>query len=61
MNVNFAIGIFVIVILFTIAIIALLVIEDRDKRIRKEKGLPPKKYHDISDYDVTTVYTIRHK
>ncbi len=58
---EFVIGIFVISVLFAIAIIALLVIEDRDKRIRKEEGLPPKKYHDISDYDVTTIYTIRHK
>ena len=28
---------------------------------RKKNGLPAKKYHDITDYDVTTIDTVRHK
>lgn len=48
-------------VLFAIIMVAILAVEDRDKRKREEAGLPPKKYGDITDHDVTTVYTIRHK
>ena len=48
-------------VLFAIIMVAILAAEDRDKRMREEAGLPPKKYGDITDRDVTTVYTIRHK
>lgn len=47
--------------LFVVFMVALLAWEDHDKRTRAEQGLPPKKYHDITDHDVTTVYTVRHK
>jgi len=46
---------------FVVAMIAILAWEDRDKRRREEEGLPPKRYGDITDQDVTIVYTIRHK
>jgi len=53
----------IIVILFflPLALIALLVYEHCDKQRREKQGLPPKKYHDITDEDVTTIYTIRRK
>ena len=35
--------------------------EQKDKEYRQQNNLPPKKYHDITDYDVYTVYTIEHK
>ncbi len=54
-------GIVIIVALTVAAFIVLIGSEQRDKRIREEKGQPAKKYHDITDYDVTTVYSIRHK
>lgn len=46
---------------FVIAIVILLACEQHDKTTRQKNGLPPKKYHDITDYDVTTVYTIHHR
>ena len=54
-------GIVIIVALTVAAFIVLIGSEQRDKRIREEKGPPAKKYHDITDSDVTTVYSIRHK
>ncbi len=53
----------IIVILFflPLALIVLLVHEHLDKQRREKQGLPPKKYHDITDEEVTTVYTIRYK
>ena len=44
-----------------IAFIVLLSHEQNDKECRRRQGLPPKKYHDITDYDITTIETIRHK
>lgn len=49
--------VFVLVVIFA----CVLYVEQRDKENRRAKGLPPKKYHDITDYDVTTVYTIHYK
>ena len=46
---------------FAIAVTALLAYEQRDKERRRAQGLPPKKYHDITDYDVTIIDTIRYK
>lgn len=54
-------GVAIIVALLIVAFIVLIGSEQRDKRIRREKNLPAKKYHDITDYDVTTVYSIKHK
>ena len=53
--------IFGICVLAVIAFIVLLYSEQRDKEKRAARGLPPKKYHDITDYDVITVYTVHHK
>ena len=47
---------------FVIGIIAAFIIaigviaEHFDKIERQRNNLPPKKYHDINDYDVQTVY-----
>ena len=44
-----------------LAFIILLYREQKDKEYRRQNNLPPKKYHDITDYDVYTFYTIVHK
>lgn len=36
--------------------VAWIAYENHDKASRKAKGLPPRKYHDINDYDVETVF-----
>lgn len=51
----------IILIITVIAFIVLIGAEQHDKATRQQKGLPAKKYHDITDHDVTTVYTIHHK
>ena len=51
----------IIVVLTVIGITVVLYVEQRDKERRKAQGLPQKKYHDITDQDVMTVYTIEHK
>ena len=38
-----------------------LYFEQLDKETRQAQGLPPKKYHDVTDYDITIVDTIRRK
>ena len=48
-------------VLFAVVMVVILASEEHDKRSREEAGLPPKKYGDITDYDVTFVYTIRRK
>lgn len=55
------IGIIIGGVILPIAFAILLAIEQHDKTQRQLNGLPQKKYHDITDQDVTTVYTIRHK
>jgi len=49
-----------IVALTVIAFIILLSHEQNDKDRRRRQGLPPKKYHDITDEDITVIETIRH-
>lgn len=51
----------IILIVMVVGITVLLYVEQRDKERRKAQGLPQKKYHDITDHDVITVYTIHHK
>ncbi len=51
----------IILVLMVNALTVLLYVEQRDKERRKAQGMPPKKYHDITDQDVFTVYTIKHK
>ena len=48
-------------IVLAVVLVIILAVEDHDKRTLQEQGLPPKKYGDITDHEVTTVYTIRHK
>lgn len=50
----------IVALALIIGFIILLAVEQHDKENRQKQGLPPKKYHDITDYDVTTVYTIEH-
>ena len=50
----------IIIIITVIAFIVLLSVEQHDKATRQRKKLPAKKYHDITDREVTTVYTIHH-
>lgn len=56
-----------LVIILAVVIIAVIVwavvlyFEGQDKEYRRTHGLPAKKYHDITDYDVTIIETIRHK
>lgn len=54
------IGLVVGCIILPTFFIVLLAVEQHDKSERQRKGLPARKYHDITDYDVTTVYTIHH-
>lgn len=49
--------IFGLAVLTVIAFIILLVCQQRDQEYRAANGLPPKKYHNVSDYDVNTTYT----
>lgn len=55
----FAVAIILVVMVLGISVV--LYAEQRDKERRKAQGLPQKKYHDITDHDVITVYTIHHK
>ena len=56
-----------LVIILAIDIIAVIIwsfilwFEQKDKEYRLTHGLPAKKYHDITDYDVTVIETIRRK
>ena len=55
---------FIIAAIVVAAVIAFAVIlyrEQRDKEIRKATGQPARKYHDITDYDVTVIETIVRK
>ena len=54
-------GIIIGGVILPIAFVILLAVEQRDKTTRQNNGLPPKKYHDITDQDVTIVHTIQHK
>lgn len=48
-----------IVAVFVVVMAAIVGAEQHDKQRRKATGQPAKRYHDINDYDVTTVYTIK--
>lgn len=53
---------FIIGIALLVAWVALMLWKDiKDQEYRERNDLPPKKYHGISKYDVTTVYTVVHK
>ena len=42
--------------ILVIALIAKLYSEEKDKQIRRANGLPPKRYHDVTDLDPTEVH-----
>ena len=42
--------------ILVIAIIAKLYSEEKDKQTRRANGLPPKRYHDITDLDPTEMH-----
>ena len=42
--------------ILVIALIAKLYSEEKDKQTRRANGLPPKRYHDITDLDPTEVH-----
>ena len=48
----------IVALILTLFFVVWLAIEQHDKDTRAKNGLPPRKYHDITDCDVTTVYTI---
>ena len=47
-------------ILGAVALVIWFAIEQADKDYRQENNLPPRKYHDTTDQDVTIVHTIQH-
>ena len=55
------IGLIIGGLILPIAFVILLAVEQRDKTARQNSGLPARKYHDITDQDVTIVHTIVHK
>ena len=46
---------------FVAVMAVVLYFEQLDKETRQAQGLPPRKYHDVTDYDITVVDTIHHK
>lgn len=57
----FFVYILIIIVVTVVALTVLLYVEQKDKERRKAEGKPPKRYHDITDHDVYTVYTIEDK
>lgn len=55
------IGLIIGGLILPIAFVILLAVEQHDKTQRQANGLPARKYHDITDSDVTSVYTIHRK
>ena len=55
------VGIIIGGVILPIAFVILLAVEQHDKTTRQNNGLPARKYHDITDQDVTIVHTIQHK
>ena len=54
-------GIIIGGVILAIALVILLAGEQHDKTDRQDNGLPARKYHDITDQDVTIIHTIQHK
>ncbi len=55
------VGIIIGGVILTVAFVILLAVEQHDKTTRQNNGLPARKYHDITDQDVTIVHTIKQK
>ena len=43
-------------VFFAIVMIVVLVCEQKDKKYRARNGLPPRRYHDVTDYDSTELH-----
>jgi len=50
------IGILLVGPIFAVIMIIVLVCEQKDKQHRAQQGLPPRKYHDITDYSDLEVH-----
>lgn len=51
-------GLVLPIIVVAIILFARIAYEAKDKNYRRQNNLPARRYHDINDYDVYTVYTI---
>ena len=57
---GYIIGLAIAILLPAIFLPIHLYCEMRDQEYRREHGLPPVKYHDVSDWDTFTVIQISH-
>ena len=46
----------IIAVVFAVVMIVVLYSEEKDKQYRRLSGLPPKRYHDITDLDPTEMH-----
>jgi hypothetical protein len=46
----------IIAVVFAVVMIVVLYSEEKDKQYRRLSGLPPKRYHDITDLDSTELH-----
>ena len=46
----------IIPVIFAVVMIIVLYSEEKDKQYRRANGLPPKRYHDITDLDPTDLH-----
>ena len=46
----------IIPVIFAVVMIIVLYSEEKDKQYRRANGLPPKRYHDITDLDPTELH-----
>lgn len=52
------VGIAIIVVAFVVGVIVLLYSEEKDRQYRRANGLPPKRYHDVTDLDPTELHLL---
>ena len=57
---SFVIFISVTSIIISVIYIGIIAHEHKDKIYRREHNLPPRRYHDINDYDVKEIITIHY-
>ena len=48
----------IITVILVVGMFVVLYCEEKDKSYRRESGLPPKRYHDITDCDSVDVYLL---
>ena len=49
-------GIAIIVVIFVVGMIVVFYREEKDRQYRCLNGLPPKRYHDVTDLDPTELH-----